>query len=195
VGGSAREEIADPSAASSMSAIALFPTSLGLCGIAWGDGGIVGVQLPEEDEGATRARMTRRFPGSPERPLPADVALVTTQVTQLLGGHPVTFQDVKLDMSAVPPFHRRVYEVALAIPPGSTTTYGDVARLLGQPGAARAVGQALGRNPFAPIVPCHRVLGANGVAGGFSAHGGVETKRRLLALEGVTLRSALPLFV
>jgi len=178
-----------------MAAIALFATPLGSCGIAWGDGGIVGLQLPEQDDDRTRARLIERFPGSPELPLPAEVKLVTTRVRRLLAGAPETFDDIRLDMSAVPPFYRRVYEAALAVPPGSTTTYGDVARRIGQPGAARAVGQALGRNPFAPIVPCHRVLGARGAAGGFSAHGGLRMKQRLLALEGVTLSPALPLFV
>ena len=84
-------------------------------------------------------------------------------------------------------FERRVYEHSRTIPPGSTSTYGEIAKALGQPGAARAVGQALGRNPLALIVPCHRVLAANGKAGGFSAHGGLGTKRRILAAEGVEL--------
>jgi methylated-DNA-[protein]-cysteine S-methyltransferase len=84
----------------------------------------------------------------------------------------------------VPAFHRRVYEVARAIPPGATLSYGEIAARLGQHGAARAVGQALGRNPFAIVVPCHRVLTAGGKLGGFSANGGVATKRRLLSLEG-----------
>jgi methylated-DNA-[protein]-cysteine S-methyltransferase len=91
---------------------------------------------------------------------------------------------VALDMEGVPPFHRRVYEIARTIPPGATLSYGDVAARLDAPGAARAVGQALGRNPFALVVPCHRVLAARGKAGGFSARGGVATKLRLLALEG-----------
>jgi methylated-DNA-[protein]-cysteine S-methyltransferase len=84
----------------------------------------------------------------------------------------------------VPEFHRRVYDVARTIPPGATLTYGDIAARLGEPGSARAVGQALGRNPFPIIVPCHRVLAANGQLGGFSATGGSATKRRLLTIEG-----------
>ena len=88
-------------------------------------------------------------------------------------------------MLRVPEFHAAVYAIARAIPPGATLTYGEVARRLGDASAARAVGQALGRNPFAPIVPCHRVLAANGGTGGFSAHGSVTTKLRMLAIEGV----------
>src|SRR5207247_4929923 len=91
---------------------------------------------------------------------------------------------VALDMERVSPFHRRVYQVARTIPPGATLSYGDIAAHLGARGLARAVGQALGRNPFAIVVPCHRVLAAGGKAGGFSANGGIATKLRLLGIEG-----------
>ena len=90
-------------------------------------------------------------------------------------------------MEGIPPFHRRVYEVTRTIPRGETLSYGDVAAEVGSPGAARAVGQALGRNPFAIVVPCHRVLAAGGKVGGFSATGGVGTKLRILDLEGTEL--------
>jgi methylated-DNA-[protein]-cysteine S-methyltransferase len=86
-------------------------------------------------------------------------------------------------MDGVPPFRRRVYQMARTIPPGETRSYGEIAARLGAPGSARAVGQALGRNPFPIIVPCHRVLAAGGKIGGFSANGGVGTKLRMLALE------------
>jgi methylated-DNA-[protein]-cysteine S-methyltransferase len=88
-------------------------------------------------------------------------------------------------MRNVAPFYQRVYEITRRVPAGATVTYGDIAIRLGAPGAARAVGQALGKNPFAIVVPCHRVLGANGKLGGFSAHGGTATKARLLRIEGV----------
>ena len=90
-------------------------------------------------------------------------------VVALLRGEPCELERVTLDMDGVPPFHRRVYEVARTIPPGTTLSYGEVAARMGEPGAARDVGQALGQNPFAIIVPCHRVLAANGKVGGFSA--------------------------
>jgi len=92
--------------------------------------------------------------------------------------------DVPLADASAPPFHRQVWAQARQLAPGQTCSYGDLARALGEPGAARAVGQALGANPFAPIVPCHRVLAARGGAGGFSAPGGAHSKLRLLALEG-----------
>lgn len=85
----------------------------------------------------------------------------------------------------VSPFRRRVWEVTARVPYGEVLTYGEVARRVGRPGGARAVGGALARNPLPLVVPCHRVVAAGGGLGGFSAAGGVEVKRRLLALEGV----------
>jgi O-6-methylguanine DNA methyltransferase len=102
-------------------------------------------------------------------------------MTALLGGEPVDLSDLTLDLESLPPFQRRVCEAARAIPVGSTLTYGEIAARIGEPGAARAVGQALGANPFPIIVPCHRVLAAGGKPGGFSAPGGVTTKLRSLA--------------
>lgn len=86
------------------------------------------------------------------------------------------------ELSGYPPFHQRVWRECAKIPKGRTVTYGELAKRLGKPGAARAVGQALGANPFAPIVPCHRVVAANGL-GGFSAKGGIQAKMRLLRKE------------
>ena len=96
-------------------------------------------------------------------------------------------RDVAIDYEGVPPFHQRVYEAARAIAPGRVKTYGELARELGDPGAARAVGQALGHNPFAPLVPCHRILAARGASGGFSAEGGARTKLRMLEIERAVL--------
>ena len=114
--------------------------------------------------------------------------------SRCLSGAAVDLSTVPLDMERVPAFERRVYEVARTIPPGQTLTYGEVAARLGDPGAAREVGQALGRNPFAVIVPCHRVVAAGGKTGGFSATGGVTTKLRLLEIERARLRSEPTLF-
>ena len=91
-------------------------------------------------------------------------------------------------------FNQRVYSVARAIPPGQTLNYGEVAARLGKPGAARAVGQALGSNPFAPVVPCHRILAAGKRAGGFSAGGGVATKLRMSQIEKAELGEGPGLF-
>lgn len=112
------------------------------------------------------------------------------RVTALLRGERVDLRTLSLDMSDVAEFERDVYVAAREIPPGATLTYGEIARRIGRPTAARDVGVALGRNPFPIIVPCHRVVAANGKTGGFSAVGGVKTKLKLLAIEG----GAGPLF-
>jgi methylated-DNA-[protein]-cysteine S-methyltransferase len=161
----------------------LFETSIGLCGLAWNGRGIVGFQLPEDDASKVGARIARRFPGILEAPPPPDIQGIIADVTALLQGEPRDLSAVPLDMDGVTEFDRRVYEIARSIPPGRVLTYGEVASRLGIDNA-RAIGQALGRNPFAVIVPCHRVVAAGGKLGGFSAHGGATTKRRLLAIEG-----------
>jgi methylated-DNA-[protein]-cysteine S-methyltransferase len=162
---------------------ALFDTRVGRCAVAWGEAGIRLLQLPEGGDAATVARVRARCPAARESVPPEAVRAAIDSIAALLRGEPSDLSHIDLDMTAVPPFHERVYRVARAIPAGATLTYGEVARRLGAPGAARAVGQALGKNPFAIIVPCHRVLAAGGKMGGFSANGGVRTKQRLLALE------------
>jgi methylated-DNA-[protein]-cysteine S-methyltransferase len=169
------------------SGFALFDTAIGRCGIAWGERRIAGVQLPEAGEPETRARMLHRFPAAGEAIPPPEVQRAIDSIIGLLRGEASDLSPIALDLDGVPEFHCRVYEAARTIPPGNTLSYGDIARRVGAPGAARAVGQALGRNPFPIIVPCHRVLAAGGKIGGFSAQGGVATKRRMLAIEGARL--------
>ena len=162
----------------------LFETPVGPCGVAWGPRGIVGVQLPEDDVESTRVRLSARHPALSESAPPADVTRAISAIVALLAGKGGDLADIALDLTSVPDFQRRVYELARAIPPGETRSYGELAVALGKPGAARAVGQAMGRNPFPIVVPCHRVLAAGGKVGGFSAAGSADTKRRLLAIEG-----------
>jgi methylated-DNA-[protein]-cysteine S-methyltransferase len=172
----------------------LFDTMIGRCAVAWGERGVVGVQLPEARELATRARVLARFPDAREAPPPPDVQRALDGIVALLRGEASDLSAVALDMDCVPPFHRRVYEVARTIPPGMTLSYGAIAARLGAPGSARAVGQALGRNPFAIVVPCHRVLAAGGKLGGFSANGGITTKLRMLSIEGAQANGQAGLF-
>jgi methylated-DNA-[protein]-cysteine S-methyltransferase len=177
------------------SGFCVFDTAIGSCGIAWSEiGQVVGVQLPELNEKGTRARMQSRFPGVPECGSPPEIQPIERRIRALLEGEPDSLLDVPLDMTGVPDFNRRVYEITRGIPPGRTLTYGEVAARLGEPGAARAVGQALGHNPFAPVVPCHRVLAAGSAAGGFSAAGGVATKLRMLQIEKAQLGAEPDLF-
>lgn len=161
----------------------LFDTAIGPCGIAWHDQALAGVQLSEGSAAATRRRMQARFAGVLEAAPPAAVAQAIARIQAALEGAPDALLDLPLDMAGVPEFHQRVYAIARAIPPGRTLTYGEVAAQLGEPGAARAVGQALGHNPFAPVVPCHRILAAGNRSGGFSAHGSTDTKLRMLETE------------
>jgi len=161
----------------------LFNTPIGTCAIAWSEQGILALSLPENDPAATRECITSRVPGAEESEPPSDVESAIADITRLLSGEPVDLLGARLDLTGISDFHKRVYDEARRIPPGSTMTYGQIAQRLKAPGTARAIGQALGANPFPIIVPCHRVLGANGAVGGFSAPGGVETKLRILNIE------------
>ena len=164
---------------------ALFDTSIGTCGIVWNERGLTGVHLPDAHPSRTRASLTRRFPGaSPAEPTP-QVQQAIDGIVALLRGEKRDLREIELDFAGIPDFNRRVYELARRIPPGVTMTYGEIAHRLASPGTARAVGQALGHNPWPIVVPCHRVLAADGGMGGFSAPGGVSTKRRMLEIEGV----------
>ena len=174
---------------------ALFDTPIGTCGLTWNATGIVGLQLPERTPDATRSRALRRWPGAREITPPPHIQSAIDRVLKLLDDGKTDLTDIPLDLSAAPAFNRKVYEVARAIPPGQTMTYGEIAKRIGaKPQEAREVGAALGKNPIAIIVPCHRVLAANGKMGGFSATGGVDTKRRILEIEGASALGAGPLF-
>lgn len=174
-------------------AFAIVPTALGVFGAAWTEAGVVASWLHERTPEGARGRIRRAFPSAEERVPPPAIASALAEVAALLAGEPRSLVDVPLDMRAVEDFDRRVYEVARTIPPGRTMTYGEIARTLGEePMRARDVGAALSRNPFAPIVPCHRVVAAGGQLGGYSAPGGAATKRRLLELEGAAIVVAPP---
>ena len=180
-------------------AFALFDTAIGVAGIVWSARGIAGVQLPEANASATRARLLRRrFAGAQEAPPPPHVQHAIDGIAALLRGEPRDLTDIAIDDDGTPEFNRRVYAVTRTIPPGRTMTYGEIAARLGDQSLAREVGQALGENPCPLVMPCHRVLAAGGKTGGFSASGGVVTKLRLLSIEGAqpsgpTLFDHLPL--
>jgi methylated-DNA-[protein]-cysteine S-methyltransferase len=163
---------------------ALFESAIGCCGIVWSERGIVGLQLPERSEAATRKRLLRRFPAAHEGEPPAEVRRAIENIVALLGGERRDLNQVRIDLDAASEFHRRVYDVARRIPAGATLSYGEVAERLGDRNLARDVAEALSQNPCPIIVPCHRVLAADGKPGGFSAPGGVATKLRLLTIEG-----------
>lgn len=171
---------------------AVVPTALGAFGAAWTDAGIARTWLHDRTVERAREHIRRELPDAREAAPPPDVADAIDDVVALLAGER-RIPTAGLDMAAIPEFDRRVYDVARTIAPGETLTYGAIAKALGEePMRARDVGIALSRNPFAPIVPCHRIVAANGNLGGYSAPGGVATKRRLLELEGAAVVAPPP---
>jgi methylated-DNA-[protein]-cysteine S-methyltransferase len=172
----------------------VFDTGIGRCGIAWGDYGVVGVQLPEAREIETRRRLFRLYPEARELRPPLNVEIAIEGMVALLRGDTPDFTDVSLDMAGIPAFNARVYEFTRTIPRGETRTYGDVAASLRASGAAHSVAQAISRNPFMLIVPCHRVLEAGSYADKISPNGGAISKRRLLSIEGAGSKNSKTLF-
>jgi methylated-DNA-[protein]-cysteine S-methyltransferase len=172
----------------------VFDTAIGRCGIAWGHLGVAGVQLPEAREIETRGRLLRQYPDARELRPPLNVAMAIEGIVASLRGREPDLSDVTLDISGIPAFNVRVYQFARTIPRGETRTYGEVAAKLGASGAAHSVAQAISRNPFMIIVPCHRVLEAGSYADKISPNGGAISKRRLLSIEGAVSTSAKTLF-
>lgn len=159
-------------------------TRVGVIGLAWAEDKLTRLVLPEASLEALEIRLAPF--GSPAPP-PAWVLDVRRRLAEHAAGHWQDFRDVPLDRAQWTSFRRRVSEELQRVPPGQTVTYGELARRAGSPKAARAVGGAMASNPFPILVPCHRVVGANGLPGGFTAAGGLETKNRLLEIEGVHL--------
>ena len=168
--------------------MAMFDTMLGRCGLSWTAAGISRVFLP----GAEVARVE---PVAPPAAMPPVASAAIARIRAMLAGSPDDLHDLPIDDSRIDPFRRSVYAATRRIPPGSTWTYGEIARVIGSPGMAREVGIALARNPCPIIVPCHRVIAASGALTGFSASGGIETKRRMLELEGAPGFGQQSLFV
>jgi methylated-DNA-[protein]-cysteine S-methyltransferase len=185
-----------PGVASRMSGLGytVFDTAVGRCGIAWGELGVLGVQLPEAREIETRRRLFRLFPDARELRPPPDIQGAIDGIAALLRGKAADLSDVRLDMTGVRPFDGRVYDFTRTIPRGEALTYGEVAARLRASGAAHSVAQALSRNPFMLIVPCHRVLEAGGYADRISPNGGSISKRRLLSIEGAGSPGSKTLF-
>jgi methylated-DNA-[protein]-cysteine S-methyltransferase len=154
----------------------LFETKIGTCGVRWSEAGISEVVMPR-----SRGLTGERFEGSSD--IPDGVREAIADIAALLDGERRDLRWVALDDRHVDAFRRRVYAATREIRPGTTASYGDVARAIGEPRAAREVGVALAQNPFPIIVPCHRVLSAAGALHGFSAPGGIATKRRMLEIE------------
>jgi methylated-DNA-[protein]-cysteine S-methyltransferase len=165
---------------------ASFETALGRCAIRWSEAGVSGVSLP-----GTPSRLPTYEVASG---VPVFVRNAIEGIVAVMAGEPRDLRDVRLDERAIDGFARSVFAATRTIPPGTTRTYGAIAREIGVPHGAREVGAALSRNPFPIVVPCHRVVAANGALTGFSAPGGLATKRRVLELEGTPGYGQLALF-
>ncbi|MBV9457063.1 MAG: methylated-DNA--[protein]-cysteine S-methyltransferase [Bradyrhizobium sp.] len=163
---------------------AIFDTGIGRCGIVWSEAGIVAVQLPEAREIDTRRRLYRLYPEARELRPPMMVEIAMEGVATLLRGGDADLSDIALDVTGISVFNQRVYEWARIIPRGETRTYNEIANLMRRAGAAYSVAEAIGKNPFMVIVPCHRVLEAGHYADKISPFGGTISKRHLLSLEG-----------
>jgi methylated-DNA-[protein]-cysteine S-methyltransferase len=177
---------------------AIFDTAIGSCGIVWNARGLTGVQLPKKDEAATRARVQQRYPSAVEAAPSPQVQDTIDGIVALLRGEPRDLTRIAIDNTRTPEFNAKVYAITRQVPPGQTITYGEIAVQLGDKLLAQDVGVALGENPCPLVMPCHRVVAANGKPGGFSAAGGVVTKLKLLSIEGAqpggpTLFDNLPL--
>jgi len=172
----------------------IFDTGIGRCGIAWGDLGVIGVQLPEAREIDTRRRLFQLYPDARELRPPDHVETAIEGIVTLLRGAPSDLSDVTLDMTGIAAFNQSVYEFARSIPRGETRTYDEVASSLRASGAVHSVAQAIARNPFMIIVPCHRVLEAGHYADKISPNGGAISKRRLLSIEGTHPTASKTLF-
>jgi methylated-DNA-[protein]-cysteine S-methyltransferase len=175
-----------------VSGFARFGTAIGECAVAWTERGVCAVMLPSADD--VGADMQRRFPDTPEAAPPPQIKATIDRMVGVLAGASDDLRDVTVDLADASEFAQRVWAATREITPGKTTTYGEIAQRLGQPHAAREVGQALGRNPVPIVVPCHRVLGAGGRMVGFSAPGGVTTKLRMLQIEGAAFEGQPALF-
>jgi methylated-DNA-[protein]-cysteine S-methyltransferase len=172
----------------------IFDTGIGRCAIAWGDIGVIGVQLPEAREIETRRRLFRLYPEARELRAPLNVEMAIEGIVALLRGDAADLSEVILDVTGIPAFNARVYQFTRTIPRGETRSYGEVATSLRASGAVHSVAQAISRNPFMIIVPCHRVLEAGGYADKISPYGGTISKRRLLSIEGANASASKTLF-
>ena len=162
-----------------------FRTAIGRCGLAWTEAGVTGVQLPGDPEGSLASLIRQGAKKMKAADVPPEIAEVIADLKAFLSGRPTGFDGLRLDMKRHSAFERAAYEALREVGWGQTVTYGELAARIGRPNGAQAIGMAMGRNSWPVIVPCHRVLGANGWLGGFSASGGMLTKKALLAREGV----------
>jgi O-6-methylguanine DNA methyltransferase len=176
----------------------LFDTAFGPCGIVWrepeagnGQAKLVFLQLPGDSPQKTEESLVAATGAGRATSRSEYIAGVMEKISLHLQGTIQDFAGVAVDLEDFGAFGRQVLDACRCIKAGSTMSYGQLARSIDHPGAARAVGQILARNPVPLIIPCHRVLAADGRMNGFSAPGGIATKARLLTLEGVAVKGGI----
>lgn len=169
-----------------------FSTDFGEIGLSWSSLGLLQLQLPEKGTRILKQKILEGRGQSAEyvkssEDMPRWVIKLIHQIQKHFAGQPLSFQKVPVDWSSITPFFERVYREVQSMGVGEIASYGEVAQRVGSPKASRAVGQAMARNPVPLIVPCHRVVSHGMKMGGFSAGGGVKTKKKMLELEGVSI--------
>lgn len=163
---------------------ALVETAAGKVGVVWAERRLERLYLPEEDEGEIVASLTA-WSGS--APFVDTQSHLSRQLRAYYEGKKVNLSLIPVNLDWATPFARSVYEALRTVPWGQTVSYGELAKMIGQPGVARGVGSALGANRIPLVIPCHRVVASDGRLTGFSAAGGIDTKRRMLILEGIAV--------
>jgi methylated-DNA-[protein]-cysteine S-methyltransferase len=169
----------------------LFETEFGHCALVWNRRGIQKLLLPAANAAELRQRLKQELDLDDDSPPPPQVRRAMLKVTRRLAGSPQDFKAIRIDIAGHSRFAQRVYAALRKVGSGKTVTYAELGAMIGAPKAARAVGRAMASNPLCLIVPCHRVIAADGRVGGFSAHGGAATKAQLLAIEGVLCERGL----
>ena len=171
----------------------LFETAYGHAAIAWNARGVTSFRLPGASVEESRRSLLRRLAGAVEAEPSGAVATLVEAARRYFAGERVELADVPLDLGRQEPLYEKIYDLVRGLRWGETTTYGEIAKRLGEgPEVARDVGQAMARNPIPLFVPCHRVLAAGGRIGGFSAPGGAGAKARMLEMEGSLPAQASP---
>jgi methylated-DNA-[protein]-cysteine S-methyltransferase len=174
----------------------LFETKLGVCGIAWKEGddyrngvAVIAFQLPDLSDKATAKNIVAKTSAVEAKKIPPPIEAIIEMVQRHLAGEVQDFKNIEIDLDDAGPFAKTVYDAARKIPSGGIMTYGELAQKAMHPKAARAVGQAMARNPVPLIIPCHRVVAAGKKPGGYTAPGGIATKAKILAVEGAAVKS------
>lgn len=180
----------------------IFSTAFGKCAVAWRGGVITALLLPENSASDLMQKCSHfsssnslaDFHGrkKPEKSMPASITKAILQIQKYFAGEEFNFKRIKIDLTGVSPFYQRVYSELQKIETGCTISYKGLAQRCESPGASRAVGSAVASNPIPLLIPCHRVINADGHLGGFSAGGGLELKARMLRHEGVELTTTGP---